>query len=74
MIKHFTLTLVVALFVTSCHPKLVKSEDPYFNGAHECAPQEKPRIGCLCSDGTFSKAKGSGACSGHGGVEKWLCK
>lgn len=61
-------------FITSCHPKLITSSDAYFNGAHECAPEEKPRIGCQCKDGSFSRAKGSGACSGHGGVMVWLCK
>lgn len=28
--------------------------------------------GAICNDGTFSKAKGSGACSGHRGVKEWL--
>jgi hypothetical protein len=30
------------------------------------------RIGCECEDGTFSQATSSGACSGHGGVVRWL--
>lgn len=32
------------------------------------------RTGCICKDGTKSKAMGSGACSGHGGVRNWLYK
>ncbi len=31
------------------------------------------RTGSLCKDGTFSESTGRGACSGHGGVECWLC-
>ena len=30
------------------------------------------RTGCECEDGTFSEATNSGACSGHGGVVRWL--
>jgi hypothetical protein len=30
------------------------------------------RTGAICSDGWRSKATGSGACSWHGGVSKWL--
>lgn len=32
------------------------------------------RIGAICKDGTRSNATRSGACSGHGGVEVWLCE
>jgi endonuclease G len=31
------------------------------------------RTGSLCVDGTYSKATGRGACSGHGGVKCWEC-
>jgi hypothetical protein len=30
------------------------------------------RIGAICNDGTHSSATGSGACSHHGGVARWL--
>jgi hypothetical protein len=30
------------------------------------------RVGCICEDNTVSEAIGAGACSGHGGVKKWL--
>lgn len=70
--KH--LILFIPLLVLSCSPKIIQSDDPYFHGCHECAVGEENRIGCQCNDGTFSKAKGSGACSGHGGVKRWLCK
>jgi hypothetical protein len=29
------------------------------------------RLGANCADGHFTEATGSGACSGHGGVETW---
>lgn len=70
--KHIALFL--PLVILSCSPKIIQSDDPYFQGSHECAHSEKTRIGCQCKDGTYSKAKGSGACSGHGGVGIWLCK
>jgi hypothetical protein len=35
-------------------------------------PNKNDRIGCECRDGTLSRATGSGACSGHGGVARWL--
>lgn len=31
------------------------------------------RTGAVCNDGTSSSATGSGACSGHGGVDYWKC-
>ncbi|RYF39629.1 MAG: DUF3761 domain-containing protein, partial [Cytophagaceae bacterium] len=30
------------------------------------------RTGARCSDGSYSGATGSGACSHHGGVSEWL--
>jgi hypothetical protein len=32
------------------------------------------RTGAVCKDGTTSTATGSGACSGHDGVDHWICK
>jgi hypothetical protein len=32
------------------------------------------RTGALCQDGTESDSTGSGACSGHGGVDCWYCE
>jgi hypothetical protein len=29
------------------------------------------RVGATCEDGSFSAATGNGACSGHGGVDRW---
>jgi len=31
------------------------------------------RRSAVCNDGTTSSATGSGGCSGHGGVDYWLC-
>lgn len=36
------------------------------------APGGGQRIGAICRDGTRSSATGSGACSGHGGVDHWI--
>lgn len=69
-----SLSIFIFLCVSACCSKTIESEDPHFKGSHECIYGENDRIGCQCKDGTFSKATGSGACSGHGGVEKWLCK
>lgn len=40
----------------------------------DCQTDESKRSGALCKDGTKSTATGKGACSRHGGVERWLCK
>jgi hypothetical protein len=40
---------------------------------HECDNNDTTRVGCMCNDGTQSTATGSGACSGHGGVNYWQC-
>lgn len=40
----------------------------------DCQTDQSKRRGAKCKDGTESNATGSGACSGHGGVEYWLCK
>lgn len=39
-----------------------------------CENDQSKRRGAKCKDGTESTATGSGACSGHGGVNYWLCK
>ena len=47
----------------------------------QCSEESTPvnsddcvRIGAVCNDGTTSSATGSGACSGHGGVDHWICE
>lgn len=57
------LPLLLVAFLISC-----SEDDPQT----VCDPGD--RIGARCKDGTSSTATGSGACSGHGGVEYWLCK
>ncbi len=54
----FILVLFFSLFVSNCD----KGTDP------------SERTGAVCKDGTTSTATGSGACSGHGGVDHWLYK
>tara|TARA_Y100001956_G_C4032661_1_gene146995 strand:+ start:166 stop:702 length:537 start_codon:yes stop_codon:yes gene_type:complete len=34
--------------------------------------EEFEKVGCLCKDGSLSKAKANGACSGHKGVAYWI--
>lgn len=46
-----------------------------FSGCNDTStnPSEPgPRKGAVCKDGTTSSATGSGACSGHGGVDHWI--
>ncbi len=40
----------------------------------DCQNDPGKRSGAVCKDGTSSTATGSGACSGHGGVDHWTCK
>lgn len=35
-------------------------------------PPEGKRIGCICMDNEMQNSKGTGACSGRGGVRYWL--
>lgn len=56
--------IVASLFIVGCS----KCKDV------ECAPGATNRVGARCVDGTTSEATGSGACSGHGGVDYWLCE
>lgn len=41
---------------------------------YQCNAGDPNIIGCKCNDGTTSNATGSGACSGHGGVQYWTCE
>jgi endonuclease G len=43
------------------------------NVCNKQCPQAR-RTGAQCKDGTKSSARGSGACSGHGGVKCWECE
>ncbi len=44
---------------------------PYFIIGFLSYNVEKKRIGAVCCDDWKSQAKGSGACSSHGGVKEW---
>lgn len=35
-------------------------------------PPSGKRVGCICMDGEMQNSKGTGACSGRGGVRYWL--
>jgi hypothetical protein len=65
---------------TTTVPKVVT---PYYFSAPKATPKPKTkkvkvkqttfyRTGAICADGWRSSATGSGACSHHGGVYKWL--
>lgn len=43
-----------------------------FNFDIEHPPSDAVRIGCICMDGTTMDLKGTGACSGYGGVRYWI--
>lgn len=38
----------------------------------QATPASGSRIGAVCKDGSTTSVKGSGACSGRGGVDHWL--
>lgn len=40
----------------------------------DCQDDPANRKGAKCNDGSTTNATGSGACSGHGGVDYWICK
>ena len=62
------LILILTIFISSSCDKCKES-----GTTHECDNNDSKRVGCMCNDGTQSTATGSGACSGHGGVDYWLC-
>lgn len=43
-------------------------------GGVKCDSSSSNRVGAMCKDGTSSNSVGSGTCSGHGGVEYWICR
>ncbi len=52
-----------------------RSLSPKKEREYKPSKNERPkseRIGCICMDGSFSSATGRGACSGHGGVARWI--
>lgn len=64
----FLFSLFMLLLINSCEPSQKLSQKEY-----PCDNVHTQRIGAICKDGTRSNATGSGACSGHGGVNYWLC-
>ena len=41
---------------------------------YSCDAGDSNIVGARCDDGTRSSATGQGACSGHGGVDYWICE
>lgn len=62
------LLLVSSIAFSDC------SKDDNNTPSTDCQTDASKRRGARCKDGTESTATGSGACSGHGGVDYWLCK
>jgi|GEM_PF-256274 len=58
-------------------PPVTKPQPPTSlpNESGDCSRQCPPerRMGARCMDGTSSRARGRGACAGHGGVDCWEC-
>lgn len=59
----FSIVLLVCL---SCSDDAADSSEP-------CQNNVGPVVGAKCKDGSTSGSTGSGTCSGHGGVDYWLC-
>lgn len=68
--KKLLLLVVISLSI-SCAKDT--SPTPSSSGT-DCQTDQSKRRGALCKDGSTSTATGQGACSGHGGVDRWLCK
>lgn len=59
--------LILTMSLTNC------SKDDN-SSSSDCQTEPSKRRGAKCKDGTETTTTGSGACSGHGGVDSWLCK
>lgn len=66
------LILFVSIAVMASCSSTDPEPDP-LQTAVACDGSHSVRVGAQCVDGTKSSATGSGACSGHGGVNYWLC-
>lgn len=67
-----TKIIIICLFIFSLGLSNCSNEDT--SPPKDCQTDASLRKGARCKDGTTSSATGSGACSGHGGVEYWVCK
>jgi hypothetical protein len=67
--------LLIILILTSCIISFSCSKDDTpTSSSSDCQTDQSKRKGAMCKDGSTSNSTGSGACSGHGGVDYWLCK
>jgi hypothetical protein len=64
--KKILFFFTVAIFLISCEGENI--------GEYQCDNTSPNRIGAICDDGTRSNSVGSGTCSGHGGVDYWICE
>lgn len=66
--------LLVMLFALAFSLSNCSKDDAPAASNSDCQTDQSKRRGAMCKDGSTSNSTGSGACSGHGGVDYWLCK
>jgi len=68
--------LIIAISIAGIFsiPRIIKGLTPVETLTEQIHEKSKYkyRTGATCRDGTHSNAKGSGACSHHGGVDEWI--
>lgn len=62
LLRLAAIIIMISIICMSC-------QDPV---SSDCTASD--RTGAVCKDGTTTSSTGSGACSGHGGVERWICR
>jgi hypothetical protein len=71
--------MLISTLIMSCQKDELETTQtqpnpqPPTNTTYQCGGAYTTRVGAICKDGTRSSATGTGACSGHGGVNYWLC-
>lgn len=68
------LSVILGLSLASMIYSCDKVTDPGGSSSSSAGDCPNGRSGAVCKDGTTSTATGSGACSSHGGVDRWICK
>lgn len=74
--KFKLISVILGIILLISLPRIIRgltSVETLTERIHEKSKYEY-RIGAICSDGWDSNATGKGACSHHGGVNKWIYK
>lgn len=66
--------LALTLITFGCTKQSSNPSTSNSSPTYQCNAGDPNIVGCGCMDGTTSTAKGHGACSGHGGVDYWICQ